>query len=179
MEAHQQAKEYLRRSRLEKANRMGDVDEICKDAGRVLQLTNLVHKMELIKFHAGLDSETAKRQFVTGLCDLLFGDTELEYRFIAFCDVLSDIGAPNWTTATYFPFIMYPDKYMFMKPRVTIAAAEICDFELNYKPQLNWLTYKSLLTFAAELKERLRELKPRDFIDVQSFIWCTLRKFVA
>jgi hypothetical protein len=60
-----------------------------------------------------------------------------------------------------------------MKPRVTRAIAELCDFELNYKPEPNWLTYKSLLEFAAMLKELLKDLEPRDYIDVQSFIWST------
>ncbi|HJU09380.1 MAG TPA: DUF3553 domain-containing protein [Candidatus Binataceae bacterium] len=177
--AHKLAREWLHHVRFQTSRHHDAIDAICRDASQILHKTNLVFKNELIKFHEGLKSQAGKREFVTRLCELLFGQSDLEHRFMAFCDFLSDIGAPNWTTATYFPFIMFPGEYMFMKPRVTIVAAEICDFELNYKPRLNWLTYHCLLTFAVRLKEQLEDLEPRDFIDVQSFIWCMLKDLVG
>jgi len=67
------------------------------------------------------------------------------------------IGSAQWTVATYFPFIMYPDEYMFLKPIVTSKAADICAFELNYKSDLNWVTYEKLMEFSQYLrKETLR-----------------------
>ena len=62
---------------------------------------------------------------------------------------------------------------MFLKPEVTKTGAEICGFELNYRTEPNWLTYSKLLEFSQYLFKSLSELKPRDMIDVQSFIWCT------
>ena len=35
----------------------------------------------------------------------------------------------------------------------------------------NWSTYSALLELAAIVKRDLRELEPRDMIDVQSFLW--------
>jgi hypothetical protein len=61
---------------------------------------------------------------------------------------------------------------MFLKPDVTKRAAEACNFELNYRPELNWRTYESLLRFNAALRELIADLKPRDNIDMQAFIWC-------
>ena len=61
---------------------------------------------------------------------------------------------------------------MFIKPSVTQKVAEMSAFEINYRPELNWLTYKSVLDFAHYLRHALADLKPRDMIDVQSFIWC-------
>jgi len=45
------------------------------------------------------------------------------------------------------------------------------NFGLNYRSELNWLTYKSLLTMSELLLTRLRPHGARDFMDVQSFIW--------
>ena len=91
---------------------------------------------------------------------------------MAFAKVLEDLGADKWTTASYFLFILIPEKYMFVNPMVTKNAAEISAIVLNYRPQLNWLTYKSVLEFSEYLRSALAELKPRDMIDVQSFMWC-------
>jgi hypothetical protein len=103
----------------------------------------------------------------------LFDESALEGRFADFWRTLEEMDADKWTVATYFPFIFAPKEYMFMKPQVTTRAAEICAFELNYAPKPNWLTYEKLLVFARYLKDELDDLRPRDMIDVQSFIWCT------
>jgi hypothetical protein len=75
---------------------------------------------------------------------------------------------------TYFLFIADPDNHMFLKPTVTQNAADLCAFELNYSSSLNWRTYRCLLDFSGYLKSSLTDLglKPRDMIDVQSFMWC-------
>ncbi|MGI8897948.1 MAG: hypothetical protein ACR2IB_06085 [Pyrinomonadaceae bacterium] len=42
-------------------------------------------------------------------------------------------------------------------------------FQYIYRP--SWETYASLLEFAAIVQRDLRDLRPRDMIDIQSFIW--------
>ena len=69
------------------------------------------------------------------------------------------------------PFIAQPDRHVFLKPDVTKEAAKRLGFNLNYKPQPNWLTYSHVLKMAAIYREKLASLKPRDMIDVQSFFW--------
>lgn len=64
---------------------------------------------------------------------------------------------------------------MFLKPDVTNKAAESLGFDLNYRPEPNWLTYRSLLKMAEVYREKLASLRPRDLIDVQSFFWLTGR----
>jgi hypothetical protein len=107
-------------------------------------------------------------------CNLwkLYSEEELENRFVAFAKVLENIDAAKWTTATYFLFIVHPEKHMFVKPTITQYSSELCGYEVNYKPQLNWLTYKSVLGFSEYIRSEISELKPRDMIDVQSFMWC-------
>jgi hypothetical protein len=119
----------------------------------------------------GLKVEGANRKFAISLNDLLYGADTFEQRFDRFADTLFQMGASKWTIATYFPFLAFPGEHMFMKPVVTQKAAEACDFELNYRSELNWLTYSSLLRFASSLRDVVAKLEPRDMIDLQSFIW--------
>jgi hypothetical protein len=73
--------------------------------------------------------------------------------------------------ATIIPFLAQPNRHMFLKPEVTRKAADSLGFELNYRPEPNWLTYKSLLRMADIYGQRLAYLEPRDLIDVQSFFY--------
>jgi hypothetical protein len=150
-----------------------DYQGICKHALSVSNKTNLIFPNEKMSLKDGLATDSGKKLFSESLYSLLYGEGELEFRFDAFADCLIQINAAKWTTATYFLFITFPDRYMFLKPEVTQRAAEVCGFELNYRSDLNWLTFSKLLEFSRHLFKSLAELKPRDMIDVQSFIWST------
>ncbi|MBN2286918.1 MAG: hypothetical protein JXI43_10755, partial [Tissierellales bacterium] len=153
-----------------------DYAEITRLALRIVNATNLIFPNEKMSLKDGLDSVRSQKEFAEALHSLLFGREQLEHRFVAFANVLENINAAKWTTATYFLFIMHPDKYMFVKPTVTQYSSELCSFEINYRPQLNWLTYKSVLAFSRYLFSEISELKPRDMIDVQSFMWCIAQR---
>ena len=171
--AHELSKTLLHRTVFEKVLSTNQFAVVCENAKKTIQATNLVFPNEKMNFLEGLRNLLFQERFCQTLYDLLFGTDSLERRFKAFCKVLVDIGSPKWTVATYFPFIMYPDQHMFMKPIVTMKAADICAFELNYKAELNWLTYEKLMEFSQYLRRELSDLNPRDMIDIQSFIWCT------
>ena len=150
----------------------GEFNEASRRAMRVVNVTNLIFPNEKMALNDGLSSEQHQKAFILALFDLLYGSEPLQSRFGGFASTLQDIGAAKWTTVTYFLFIVYPQRYVFLKPTVTQNAAGISAFEINYKPELNWRTYDSVLKFANYLREELSELKPRDMIDVQSFMWC-------
>jgi len=152
-----------------------DHHEICKRALSVVNKTNLIFPNEKMSLKDGLALESGEKLFSESLYSLLYGKGELENRFDAFSDSLMEMNAAKWTIATYFLFITFPDRHIFLKPEVTQKAAEVCGFELNYRSEPNWLTYSKLLEFSQHLFKSLVELKPRDMIDVQSFIWCTAR----
>lgn len=82
-------------------------------------------------------------------------------------------GAAKWTIVTYLPFLWRPDEHMYLKPEATkdFASRVGHRFSEEYEARLNMPTYASLLDLAAKTTSELRELKPRDRIDVQSFIW--------
>jgi hypothetical protein len=147
-------------------------DEVCRRARKIMNATNLVFPQEKMALKDGLKKEGDKDLFAKNLFEMLHGTRELEFRFGKFAETLERIGANKWTIASYFQFILYPDRYGFVKPKMVSHAAEISAFELNYRTELNWRTYKTVLAFYDYLKTELAELKPRDMIDVQSFMWC-------
>jgi hypothetical protein len=150
----------------------GDHAEVCRRALAVINRTNLVLQNEKMALHDGLTGEGCAL-FSPALADLLYGSNSSRDRFERFSKMLEAVGAAKWTIATYFRFLAEPETQMFLKPEATKAAAAACGYELNYRPDLNWRTYETLLAFSAHLKEAIEDLRPRDMIDVQGFIWKT------
>ena len=77
----------------------------------------------------------------------------------------------TWPVLTILPYLARPDAFMFLKPDSTRKCAARLPFELQYSPDLRWITYKKLMTMSNFLLDRLNPLGARDYIDVQSFIW--------
>ncbi len=170
--AHQLAQDLLSKSELARLLSATDCGEVCRRALRVSNATNLIFRNEKMALKDGLESPANQQAFAMALFNLLYGDDDLKPRFEKYADILEGIGAAKWTIATYFLFIVYPEEYVFLKPIVTQNAADISGFAINYRPDLNWHTYASVLTFANYLKAEIIGLSPRDMIDVQSFMWC-------
>ena len=135
--------------------------------------TNLIFPYEKMSLRDGLKIPANQKLFSERLYGLLYGQESLESRFDDFAQCLREMDADKWTTQTYFLFMSAPKEFMFMKPEVTKQAARACGFELNYKSNLNWLTYKLLLDLSNYLLCKLSDLNPKDMIDIQSFIWCS------
>ena len=70
-----------------------------------------------------------------------------------------------------FGFIAQPERHVFLKPNVTRVAAKEYEYDFHYKSRPNWDTYESLLNFARAVYRDVRDLRPLDMIDLQSFIW--------
>lgn len=152
----------------------GNFDEIVRRALQVANKTNLIFPNEKMGLKDGLKTPEHIQLFAERLFDLLYGNGKFKDRFEGFANCLEKIDAAKWTTMTYFPFLAYPEEHMFLKPEITKHAAALTKAELNYRSDLNWLTYSCLLEFAKYLKDELvaMEMNPRDMIDVQSFMWC-------
>jgi len=76
----------------------------------------------------------------------------------------------TWQVATIFPFLAMPNTHMFLKPTVIKEAADRLGFELNYDAKPNRRTYESLMKMSDIYMEQIKELKPRDYIDIQFFL---------
>lgn len=148
-------------------------DEVVTRALKVVNVTNLISPHEKMALNDGLRVPVAAEPFSRALFDLLHGEGDEEQRFEAWAAVLNAIESAKWPIASYFPYFANPDREMFIKPTATQNAADVCSYEINYKPELNWLTYRSVREFAGYLRNEVAALRPRDMIDVQSFMWCT------
>lgn len=157
--------------------------EICSRAKSIANKTNLIHQHEKILLTNALADDTAKEKFSIALAKLLYGEEQPQARFEQFFSTLYEINAAKWPIATYFSFLAAPDRQIFVKPQVTKSAAEVLGIDINYRPDLNWLTYSQVQRLAEALRKKLveqgqEEFTPRDMIDVQSFIWVTAPGYV-
>lgn len=175
--ARQVAQDLLNPSDLARLVTVDDGGEVCRRALRVANATNLIFPNEKMALKDGLKAPTHQQAFARALCALLYGEDTLQSRFERYIDILEGMAAAKWTIATYFLFLVHPDRYMFLKPTVTQHAADISGFDIHYRSDLNWRTYEAVLAFAQYLTQALvqqhcQALMPRDMIDVQSFLWC-------
>jgi len=115
------------------------------------------------------------RTFAQGLYDFLHGTGDMEQRFIRWCEAVA--GLPRrqtrvltWPVATVFGFIAAPASHIFLKPTVTRRAAEALEVPFEYRSRPNWETYAEFLRLSRVAGKDLRDLHPRDMIDIQSFL---------
>ena len=116
------------------------------------------------------------RAFATGLYEFLHGRGTDQSRFEGWVETVAELPRRQtrvltWPLLTVWGFIAQPETHIFLKPNVTRLAAEAYDFDFKYKSRPNWETYASLRDFAEQVRRDTRDLKPRDMIDLQSFIW--------
>lgn len=154
-----------------------DYEEIAQRARHIISMVNLLASFEVMALNDALKSPEGQRRFAGRLFDLLHGDGAVEDRFTHFAEAL--MGLPQkqsrvatWPIQTILPFLYDPSTHMFLKPGVTQQAALRCAFDLKYEAKPNWITYGRLLKLCDILFHELRDLRPRDYIDLQSFIWC-------
>jgi hypothetical protein len=50
-------------------------------------------------------------------------------------------------------------------------AARILDLPFDYSSRPNWETYAGYRALAKTLRHEIRSMRPRDMIDIQSFLW--------
>lgn len=172
--AHLDALKIMEKNKFEKLLKEKNYFEICKRILRVCNKTNLIYPNEKMSFKDNLVNINSMKIISESLFELLYGVGEYREHFETFCDALKKINSAKWTIATYFPYFVYPEKHIFLKPKITQDIANLLNFEIMYNSNLNWKTYSKTLDMANYLKYKLIEfnLKPRDMIDVQSFMWC-------
>ncbi len=175
-DAHKLMVELLNQDTYSSLLQQSNYQELIDRIKKVINKTNLISPYEKIWLTNGINQEINQKDFAASLFSLLYATSNIKERFEDFSKILSKIGAAKWPIATYFLFIRFPETHMFLKPIVTQEAASTLNQEINYKPELNWLTYSQVLSLAERISTKLKSdggdnLNPRDMIDVQSFIW--------
>jgi hypothetical protein len=174
--AHERWQGELDRTRYRDALHRGDYMAIATRAVAIESRTNLLFSFEKMALRDAVRSPAGARAFAHGLFELLHGPGDLANRFAAWCDVVGALPRRQtrvltWPIATVFGFIAQPEVHVFLKPNVTRAAAAVYGYDFVYRSRPGWETYASLLEFARIVRRDQRDLRPRDQIDAQSFIW--------
>jgi hypothetical protein len=175
-EAHERWRGLLGREVHRELIADGEYAEVARRAVTIESRTNLLFSFEKMALRDAVKSTAGAKAFAEGLFEFLHGRSGDRARFERWCEVVAALPRRQtrvltWPLLTVFGFLALPNQHFFLKPMVTRAAAREYGYELHYRPRPNWDTYSSLLEFAGQVSRDLADLKPRDMIDIQSFLW--------
>jgi len=174
--AHEQWLQSFAQPAFRKAIQAGDFKGIANRAVAIESRTNLLFSFEKMALRDAVKSSAGSKAFAIGLFELLHGGAPLSERFDGWCEVLSTLPRRQtrvltWPLATVFGFIAQPRVHFFLKPMVTRRAAKNYGYELPYQSRPDWNTYAAVLRFARTVRADIQNMRPRDMIDIQSFLW--------
>ena len=174
--AHEAWTADLHRDHLEEQMDRGAHVEIALEAVRIEDRTGLLSPLEKTALHDSVHAPAGATIFVEGLHDLLYGAGRTDERFSRWVDAIARlpsnrVSVLTWPVVTVFGMIAAPQVHVFVKPVVTEIAATLYGVKLHCGAVPSWPTYAGMLDLAARIQHDLRDLGPRDMIDVQSFLW--------
>jgi len=174
--AHKQFQDQLNKRAFKSLLKEQQFETIAGIAVKIESRTNLLFSFEKMALRDAVKSHESAKTFATGLFDYIYGDKSLKDRFEAFAAVVEKLPRKQtrvltWPLVTVLGFIANPQEHIFLKPMVTKIAARKYEFPFKYHSKPNWNTYQSLLQFADEIRKETMSYQPKDYIDLQSFIW--------
>jgi hypothetical protein len=175
-EAHRRFATELGREKYASRLGAGDHDEVARQIVRIEASTNLLFSFEKIAIRDAIRTPAGAKPFAEGLFDFLYGPGPPAARFERWRDTVADLPRAQtrvltWPVLTTFPFLARPRVHLMLKPLVTQRAAAAYGDDFRYRTNPHWTTYAGFLAFAKRLREDLADWRPRDMIDIQSFIW--------
>lgn len=175
-EAHERWEASLGRAAFREALEAKRYSEIATKAVQIEARTNLLFSFEKMALRDAVKSPAGARTFAEGLYELLYGRGNEERKFEEWCTAVAQLPRKQtrvltWPLVTVFAFLAQPERHIFLKPNVTKLAAREYGFDFHYQSNPHWKTYASLLAFANRVRDDTRDLRPRDMIDIQSFVW--------
>ena len=176
LDAHQRFQNEMTTEIIGELLKTGDIPALVKKGQSIIGAVNVLSRFESAAFNDAMRDIAAARGFYTALLTLLRATEITASDFQAFLDEVSSLPASRgrvetWPITTILLFLAQPNRFMFLKPEVTQAAAETLAFDLQYKSAPNWATYAALIRMGNVYLDLLKEMGARDFIDVQSFIF--------
>jgi hypothetical protein len=176
LDAHFQFQQNLSKVEYQRMLTARKYSDIAMTAVKLESRTNLLFSFEKMALRDAVKPIEGAKAFALGLFDYVYGPASLRERFEKFSEVINSLPRKQtrvhtWPLQTVFGFLANPQEHIFLKPRVTQIAAEKYAYDFVYKSKPNWDTYKSLIDFAEQVRKDTADLKPQDYIDLQSFIW--------
>jgi hypothetical protein len=177
-ETHERWREALGAEEFRRLLRSREFAEVAARAVRVEQRSrhSMLFSFEKMALRDAVRTEAGARAFAEGLYEFLHGGGTDEARFRDWVEAVDSLPRRQtrvltWPLVTVFGFIARPDAHFFLKPNVTRRAANAYEFDFRYESRPSWEVYAGLLEFAGQVRRDNRDLKPRDMIDLQSFVW--------
>jgi hypothetical protein len=174
--AHIAWQEQLNKSVFKELLEEADYGEIARRAVKIESKTNLLFSFEKMALRDAVNTSQSARLFAEGLFHFIYGGAALPKRFEQYRDTLAILPVKQtrvltWPVLSIFGFVANPSEHIYLKPTVTKLAARKYQFDFQYSPKPSWEVYHSLLSFAEQIRKDTAKWKPRDMIDIQSFIW--------
>jgi hypothetical protein len=175
-EAHLEWEAALSQKAMDDLITVGRWQELAARAVKIESGRSLLFSFEKMALRDAVRSEQGARLFVTGLNHFLYSNCPLQEKFEAWCATIAQLPRKQtrvltWPLVTVFGFIAQPKVHIFLKPNTTREAARKIGLAFQYVSKPNWTTYKGYLDLAAEVRRLIRDMRPRDMIDIQSFLW--------
>jgi hypothetical protein len=150
--------------------------EIAKKALQVESRTTFLFSFEKMALRDAVSTRDGASIFAEGIYELLHGKGPLKERFVQWIMAVAELPRKksrvlSWPVLTLFPYLAQPSKYMIMKPNAMRFAAKELGYDLEYSSKPNWNCYSDLVRLADLVGEGIADLKPRDYHDLQTFLW--------
>jgi hypothetical protein len=151
-------------------------EDIARLASSIESRTNLLFSFEKMALRDAIRSAAGARAFSSALLDFLHGDDPPEERFAGWIAAVDSLPRRQtrvltWPLATVFGFIAQPKQHFFFKPTVTREAFRRCGIHFDYASRPSWPVYSAMLNAVRAVRGEIASMRPRDMIDMQSFLW--------
>jgi hypothetical protein len=151
-------------------------EEIARTATSIESRTNLLFSFEKMALRDAVRSPVSAQAFSTALWEFLHGTDTPAIRFNSWVAALERLPRRQtrvltWPLVTVFGFIAQPKEHFFLKPTVTREALQRCGLPFGYAPRPSWPVYNALLYSVRRVRREIADMRPRDMIDMQSFLW--------
>lgn len=175
LKASQKVQQLLARQELDALMTQGQAAEIVKRVRQSFRGTNLCSPQE----NTILSNIAAEyyEDFARGVYDLLYGSEKWEQRLLSFAQIFQQATGKtaSWPHLTYLPFLVFPQEHIFLKPEVMQRAVDLLGFNWAYRYAPDPETYAQLCRLGQILMKELALFRPKDMIDIQSFLYVVAR----
>jgi hypothetical protein len=174
--AHQRWQDALNEVTFARLLAQRQFSQIASLATGIEARTNLLFSFEKMALRDAVRSPDGAAAFAKALFDFLHGTEPIEVRFLDWINAVAALPRRQtrvltWPAITVFGFIAQPKIHLFFKPMVTREAARRMGVDLPYASRPSWPIYRELLTFVRKVRADIHDMRPRDMIDMQSFLW--------
>ncbi len=175
-EAHKLFDTLLNKAEFERLLRKREYLDIATRALQVESKTTFLFSFEKMALRDALRTNDGAAIFAEGLHSVLYETGSRKENFIAWIVAVSELPRKksrvlSWPILTFFPYIAQPKKFMIMKPTAMMHAAAELGFDLEYSSKPNYRTYERLVELADLVGEAIKDLKPENYHDLQTFLW--------